>query len=301
MRTILDTLKLTEIFISCDDFCQHFQHYSMGQADEPERKPRQMHDSELMSILIFYHHSGMRCFKYYYEQIITKLLRSYWKKPYAYEAFVAQIPRVNLLLFAFLSACRLAATTEANYIDSTKLVVAHNRRKQKNQTFKGIARTGKSSTGWFFGFKLHAVINQKGQLVVFRITTANVADNNQDLLTRLTQRLKGFLYGDKGYLTGLASKFQERGLELITKYRKTMGLQALSDKKQYYLQRRGLIETVFDCLKNLCNLDHSRHRSPLNFFVNIWAALIAYTFFDEFPAISPFRERITATCQIVII
>jgi hypothetical protein len=300
MRTVLDSLKLTEIFIACDDFCQHFQHYSMSQANQPI-KERQMCDSEMMAILIFYHHSGMKCFKYYYEQIICKLLRSYWKKPYAYEAFVAQIPRVNLLLFAFLSACRLATTSEANYIDSTPLVVAHNRRKQKNKTFAGLARTGKTSTGWFFGFKLHAVINQKGQLVIFRITTANVADNNQGLLEKLTERLKGFLYGDKGYLTALADKFKERGLEIITKYRKRMGLKALSYQKHYYLQHRGLIETVFDCLKNLCDIDHSRHRSPLNFFVNIWSALIAYTFFDEFPSITPFRERLQQPTQIVLI
>jgi hypothetical protein len=132
MRTVLDSLKLTEIFIACDDFCKHFQHYSMSQLYQP-LKERQMCDSEMMAILVFYHHSGMKCFKYYYEQIIAKLLRSYWRKPYAYEAFVAQIPRVNFLLFAFLSACRLAATTEANYIDSTPLVVAHKRRKQKTR------------------------------------------------------------------------------------------------------------------------------------------------------------------------
>ncbi len=300
MRTVLDTLKLTEIFIACDDFCKHFQHYSMSQLQQP-LKARQMCDSEMMAIVIFYHHSGMKCFKYYYEHIISKLLASYWKKPYTYAAFVAQIPRVNFLLFAFLSACRLATPTEANYIDSTPLVVAHNRRKQQNKTFKGLARTGKTSTGWFFGFKLHAVINQKGQLVVFTITTANVADNNQDLLEKLTQRLKGFLYGDKGYLTALADKFKERGLELITKYRKNMGLKALSYKKYYYLQHRGLIETVFDCLKNLCDIDHTRHRSPLNFFVNIWSALIAYTFFDEFPTITPFRERLPQPSHIVLI
>jgi len=89
MRTILDTLKLTKIFIACDDFCQEFQHYSLNQSyQQPVRKERQMSEGEMMSILIFYHHSGMNCFKYYYEQIISKLLRSYWKKPYAYEAFV---------------------------------------------------------------------------------------------------------------------------------------------------------------------------------------------------------------------
>ncbi len=90
----------------------------MQENDEPP-KQRQMSDSEMMSILIFYHHSGFKCFKYYYEQIILRAMRSYWKNPYAYAAFVAQIPRVNFVLFAFLSACRLAATTEANYVDST--------------------------------------------------------------------------------------------------------------------------------------------------------------------------------------
>jgi hypothetical protein len=287
--------------MACDDFCQEFQHYGLAQGYAKPVRQRQMHDSEMMTILIFYHLSGLKCFKYYYEQIIAKSLRSYWKKPYAYAAFVAQMPRVNLLLFAFLSATRLATTTEANYIDSTPLVVCHNRRKQKNKTFNGLARTGKTSTGWFFGFKLHAIINQAGQLVVFRITTGNIADNNQDLLQKLTERIKGFLYGDKGYLTQLADKLKARGIEIITKYRKKMGLQPLSYKKTYYLRHRGLIETVFDCLKNLCDLDHTRHRSPLNFFVNIWSALIAYTFFDEWPTITPFKERIEQASQIVII
>jgi len=303
MRTVLDSLKLTEIFIYCDDFCKEFNHYSLAQAypAEAETKERQMSDSEIMSILIFYHHSGMRCFKYYYEQIICKALLSYWQQPYTYAAFVAQIPRVNLLLFVFLCACRLATTTQANYIDSTTLVVCHNRRKQQNKTFKSVARTGKNSMGWFFGFKLHAIINEKGQLIVFRITTGNVADNNASLLEKLTQRLQGFLYGDKGYLSKLADQFKERGLEIITRYRKNMGMQPLSDKKRYYLKQRGIIETVFDCLKNLCDLDHTRHRSPINFMVNIWSALIAYSFFDQLPAITPFREKISAADHIVII
>jgi hypothetical protein len=107
MRTGLDSLKLTEIFIACHDFCKHFQHYSISQANGPI-KERQMCESEMMAILIFYHHSGMKCFKYYYQQIICKVLRSYWKKPYAYQAFVAQIPKVNFLLFAFLSALPLS-------------------------------------------------------------------------------------------------------------------------------------------------------------------------------------------------
>lgn len=156
MRTVLDTLKLTEIFINGvvphrDDFCQQFHLHCLQEGYEQEVKLRQMHQSEMMTMLIYSHHSGMKCFKYHYEQIISKALPSYWKKPYAYAAFVAQIPRVNRLLFAFLSACRLATTRQANSIASTPLVVCHNRGKQKNKTFQPIARSGKTSTGWFFG------------------------------------------------------------------------------------------------------------------------------------------------------
>ncbi len=125
-------------------------------------------------------------------------------------------------MFAFLSTCRLSSTTQGNFIDATKLVVCHNKRIPGHKVFAGIAQRGKSSTGWFLGFKLHAVINQFGQLVVFSITSGNVADNNTALLESLTERLEGLLYGDAGYLTTIAKKLQIRGLELITKVRSNM-------------------------------------------------------------------------------
>ena len=155
--------------------------------------------------------------------------------------------------------------------------------------------------GWFLGFKLHAAVNQQGQLAVFSITAANPADNSHLLPERLTARLEGFLYGNRGCLTKLAEQFKERGLQIITRYRKNMGLQPLSDRQRCYLRQRGLVETVFGCLKNLCDMDHTRHRSPLNFFVNAWAALVAYTFFDRFPSTTPFRERIADASEMVII
>jgi len=198
---------------------------------------------------------------------------------------------LNFPLFVLLTAFRMSPASEGNYIDATKLVVSHNKRIANHKTFASIAKRGKTSTGWFFGFKLHAVINHFGQLVVLTVTAGNVADNNVDLLEKLTSHLKGFLLADAGYITSLKVNLQQRGLSLITKLRANSKPQPLNPEQKYYLNHRGLIETVFDCLKNRCNMDHSRHRSVKNFFINLWAGLLAYTFMDRFPTIPTYVPK----------
>lgn len=126
---------------------------------------------------------------------------------------------------------------------------------------------GKSSTGWFFGFKLHAVINHLGELLAIRITPGNV--NDRKPLPKMVRTLWGKLFGDKGYLSkSLAETLMEQGVKLITKVRRNMKAIALSAFDKAILRKRSLIETVFDELKNLCQIEHSRHRSPSNFIVN---------------------------------
>lgn len=291
-RLTLLTTKLTEIFIDCDDFCKCFEKHMI---ESGERLPVcKMSTSEMMAISIYYHHSGVKCFKYYYQIIIKGYLKSYFPKAYSYENFVSKMSDTNCFLFVFLQTLRLASSTEANYVDSTKLVVCHNKRIKNHKVFKDFAKRGKSSTGWFFGFKLHAIINQYGQLVVCFFTSGNVADNNPLLLESLTQKITGFLFGDKGYLTNLKESFKLRDLELITKVRDNMKevQEKLTPLKAYYLKHRGLVETVFDLLKNICNLEHSRHRSTKNFMVNFTSALIAYTYFDSFPSFPNYTEKV---------
>ena len=244
-----------------------------------------------MTILIYFHLSGMRCFKWYYQHIVKVSLRSYFPKSVSYSRFVTLMERQNGALALFLQACRLAEPTQHNYIDSKPLVVCHNKRIKSHKVFDGIAKRGKSSTGWFFGFKLHAVVNQFGQLVVFQFTPGNVTDNNKDLLEGLTAHLKGFLYGDKGYLTGLKSKFKERGLNLITKVRKNMKKQYLTPEQKYYLKHRGIVESVFDLAKHLCQIEHSRHRKEENFITNALSALLAYTFLDKTPSFPQYEDK----------
>jgi hypothetical protein len=294
MTIILNTTKLTEIFIECDDFCKNLHNYLLTNNMETDTElTGMMTESEMMAIVIFYHHSGFKCFKYYYECIIMGKLKDFFPTCYSYTRFVHLMQKLNLSLFAFLTCCRLAAASEGNYIDSTKLVVSHNKRIMSHKVFKSYAKRGKSSTGWFFGFKLHAVINQYGQLVIFNFTTGNVADNNPNLLENITKRLEGFLYGDAGYITSLAQKFKERGLELITKIRDNMKPVELTPIQKHFLKFRGLIESVFNLMKNHCDIEHSRHRSTKNFFINLWSGLIAYSFLDEFPKMPEYVYKVS--------
>lgn len=292
MTVTLQITKLYEIFIACDDFMKSLEKYHIDNGLATGRPTEGMSEAEIMSIVIFYHHSGFKCFKYYYTQVVQRALSSYFPTAYSYPHFVAMMKRVNFPLFAFLCACRTAGMTGGNYVDATKLVVCHNKRIPSHKVFDGAAKRGRSSTGWFFGFKLHAVINHMGQLVVFSITPGNVADNNPSLLEALTQRLKGFLYGDAGYISSIVDNLSERGLELVTKLRKNMKPKALTPGQKYYLKHRGLIESAFNLLKNFCDIEHSRHRSIHNFFVNCWSALIAYTFLDELPKIPEYVHKI---------
>lgn len=293
--TILDTAKLVDIFIECDDFQKNLNGYleahAIGDSKNKTGPKPIMSDSEIMTIMIYFHLSGMRCFKWYYQHIIKESLKSYFPDLYDYSRFVAVMERQNGALSLFLQVCRLAQPSQHNYIDSKPLVVCHNRRIKSHKVFDGTAKRGKSSTGWFFGFKLHAVVNQFGQLVVFQITPGNVTDNNKDLLEGLTAHLKGFLYGDKGYLTGLKIKFKERGLNLITKLRKNMKKQLLTPEQKYYLKHRGIIESVFDLTKHLCQIEHSRHRKVENFVANTLSALLAYTFLDKTPSFPEYEDK----------
>lgn len=303
MTTILDTTKLTEIFIQCDDFCKKLHEYQIENGYSIDILEPTMSESEMMTIVIFYHLSGMKCFKYYYEHCIKNHLNSYFPDTYSYSRFVNLMKKLNFPLFAFLSACRLAASTEANYMDATKLVVCHNKRIFSHKVFKDVAKRGKSSTGWFFGLKLHAIINQYGQLVVFNVTPGNIADNNTSLLEKLTERLTGFLYGDAGYISSIAKNLQMRGLELITKVRENMKPADLTPQQKHYLKHRGLIESTFHLMKDFCDIDHTRHRSVKNFFINLWSGLIAYSFLNSLPSCPnyQFKTGHGQNIQIVLI
>ena len=269
---------ITELFCILDDFCKQFNQ-SLDKALICDQKTTIQKSaltlSESMTIVILFHQSGFRFFKYFYCQMIMPFWKSAFPKLLSYNRFIEIMPRCLQALTSFFHQIK-GKDTGISIIDSTKLVVCHNLRIKRHRVFKGLANRGKSSTGWFYGLKLHMVINHLGGIINLKLTSGNVHD--VAVLESLTQELKGILLGDKGYLSkAKTDALAKRGLKLLTPARRNMKNKPIrTEEEKQLLCKRGLIETVNDQLKNLHQLEHSRHRSVNNFMVNMMAAVVAY-------------------------
>ena len=191
------------------------------------------------------------------------------------------------MLTCFLKSCGLGECTGVSFIDSTRLVVCRNQRIHQHKVFNGIAERGKSSMGWFYGFKLHLVCNDKGELLNFMLIPGNVDDRNPLKESNLLKKIAGKLFGDKGYISEkLFNSLFFDGIHLITTIKKNMKERYMTANDRIILRKRALIETINDELKNICQIEHSRHRSTHNFLANIIAGLTAYSFLPKKPSIN---------------
>lgn len=212
-------------------------------------------------------------------------------KVVSYNRFVELEHEVAIPLAIFIKKVLLGKCTGISFVDSTPLRVCRNQRIHIHKTFKGIAQRGKCSMGWFFGFKLHLICNEKGELLNFMITPGDVDDRKPLDYKAFVEVLYGKLVGDKGYIgKDLFQRLFVDGIQLITKLKNNMkgALMSVSDK--LLLRKRAIIETVNDELKNIAQVEHSRHRSVENFVVNTLAALAAYCFFPKKPSIAVERS-----------
>jgi len=272
-------MSILELFCSVDDFCQQFTpnwHHSLLASGQRQRlRATQMHPSELMTIMILFHQSHYRTFKAYYTEYVQHHLRSEFPSLVSYQRFIELMPTILVPLVAYLHS-QLGRCSGISFIDSTSLAVCRNPRIHQHRVFDGRAARGKTSVGWFYGFKLHLVVNDQGELLAFCVTPGNVDDRRP--VSKLVTGLFGKLFGDKGYLSQpLAEQLLvTQGLQLITKLRKKMQNRLLEMSDKLLLRKRAIIETINDQLKNICQIEHSRHRSPINFLVNLVAGLIAY-------------------------
>jgi len=279
--------KLIELFFHLDEFCIALQEWQQPThpLPRPTRKPA-LSDSELRSICVFYHYSGYKCFQYYYQQMVVPILKSYFPKLVSYERFLCLLTRILPGLYLFLKYRTLwSQQTNLYFIDSKKLVVCDNRRIHSHRVFQGQVKRGKCSTGWFYGFKLHLVINNLGQIMNFLVTPGNVADNNEEVLKTLLTHLKGECYGDRGYLTKLFDFFYDKGLMLVTKIKSNMKNVLVKMDQKIKLRKRAVIESVNDILTSVFDIEHSRHRKPINSLTHLFSALIAYCFYENKPAV----------------
>jgi len=279
--------KITEIFYMVDEFCIEFeksiQNHLLG--NKPKRTPK-MTCSEVITIMIMFHAGGFRNIKHFYLFYILEHKADLFPDTVSYNRFVELMQAATLPMTLFLKICCLGEGTGISFIDSTPIRVCKNKRIKRNKVFKGLAQVGKSTMGYFFGFKLHLVINEKGELLNFVITPGNVDDREPLKNQAFIKALKGKLYADKGYISQeLTHMLFLDGLHLITSIRNNMKNTLMELKDKILLRKRSIIETVNDELKNICQVEHSRHRSFSNFITNLISGLIAYSFFPKKPSI----------------
>ena len=286
--------KVTEIFFMADEFynyfCRMLEKYGLN-APRKARK-REYHREgrlsvpEVMTIMILFHNSGYRCLKHFYLNEVCVNLRHLFPKTVSYNRFVELQKDAALPLAIFIKKVLLGKCTGISFVDSTPLRVCRNQRIHIHKTFKGIAARGKCSMGWFFGFKLHLICNEKGELLNFMVTPGDVDDRKPLEHRRFVEMIFDKLVGDKGYISQhLFQRLFVDGIQLITKLKSNMKGALMSVSDRILLRKRAIIETVNDELKNIAQIEHSRHRSFHGFVVNLLGAVAAYCFFPKKPAI----------------
>mgnify|MGYP000989185173 CR=1 FL=1 len=221
--------NLIEIFCIFDDFCKYFtpelkKHTLQVPGKRHRNRASRMSDSEIMTILVLFHTHRFRDLKSFYLGYICQHMRGDFPHRISYNRFVERQAQVALHLLLFLQTCALGKCSGISIIDSTPLASCHIKRERQHRTMRGWAAKGKCTMGWFYGFKLHLVINDKGEIIQWKLTSGNVDD-----------------------------------------------------------RKRSVIETVNDELKNVCQIEHTRHRSFDNFATNLIAGLIAYNLLPKKP------------------
>ncbi len=280
-------MDLTTLFCELDDFVKALNYTNdqfliTTQKNKRGGSPR-MSLSEMMTIIIRYHSSGFKNFKAFYFYLREERFAEF-PKILSYNRFIEWIPYCLAPLSSYLKT-RIGAVTGISYVDSCPIRVCKNIRIPRHKTFNGIAARGKCSMGWFYGFKLHIIVNECGELLSFKVTKGNT--NDRVPVKELCKNIKGKLFGDKGYIgKKLFEELWESGVQLITNVKKNMKNKLIPLEDKLLLRKRFIIETINDQLKNISDIEHSRHRSPTNFMVNLIAGLISYTWKDKKPSIT---------------
>jgi len=281
-------MDILPVFCDIDDFCQFFEplwkkrllRCGTRQRDRAAR----LCLSEVMTIIVMFHASSYRNFKAYYTEQVMKHYAGAFPRLTSYQRFVELMPSALVPLCGYLQT-RKGKCSGISFIDSTSLKVCHNRRIHSHKVFESCAARGKTSVDWFYGFKLHLVINDCGELLGLRLTPGNTDDRRP--VPQLVKDLFGKLFGDKGYISQpLFETLYEDGVQLVTKIKVKMKNRLISMFDKIMLRKRAIIESVVDQLKNISQIEHSRHRSVANYFVNLLAGLVAYTYREKKPSLN---------------
>jgi hypothetical protein len=202
-----------------------------------------------MTVMLCFHFGSFRNFKHDYIHYVCEHLKSEFPKPLSYSRFIQVEHRVMIPMPLFLKLICFGECTGITFVDSTKIAVCHNKRIRTNRVFNDLAKIGKSSMGWFFGFnastklsnQLHLVCNDKGELLNFCLTKGNVDHRNTDVFNVLSKDLFGKLYGDKGYISSsLFELLFNDGVHLVTGIRNNMKNRLMGLRDKILLRKRSV-------------------------------------------------------------
>lgn len=297
-----DIDDIIALFCNVDDFCLAFEpEFNKRLLEDGTRKrirKSKLRLSEVMTIIIWFHRSAYRTFKDYYTKEVIPHLSWAFPNLVSYNRFV-ELKSGTLLPLCYYLQTRKDICTGTSFIDSMPIAVCHNRRINSHKVFSHVAERGKNSMGWFYGFKTHLIVNDQGGILSFHFTVGNVDD--REPVPRMAKGLFGKLFGDRGYISQKLFKLLfEDGVQLVTKIKKNMKNRFMPLYDKLMLRKRAIIETIHDQLKNISQIEHTRHRSPANFLVNILAAVIAYTFNEKKPSLRIYTEELADLPAIVI-
>jgi hypothetical protein len=287
------SVSITALFCCLDDFARLYEqcvrHRTL--ASEGRRcRAGKLTLGEMLFIMVLFHLSPFKTFKAFWQYGIEQRYRSCFAELPSYGRFVSLMPRLMLPLCVLMHSLK-GEETGLYVVDSTKISVCHNARIGRNKVFARLAARGKTTTGWFYGLKLHLVMNHKGEIIAIKITPGNTDDRAP--LGALAAGLTGKLLADKGYINQeLFAKLWSQGLHLITGIRKNMRNYLMPIIDKLLLRKRFIIETLFDKLKSEMGLEHTRHRSPINAFVHILSCLAAYTLGKRKIAVKLYHKKI---------
>ena len=278
-------MNIITLFCEIDDFFLAYEKWQATQSLpratplETRGRPRRLHPSEVMTLLIAFHESGYRTFKHFYQKHVCVYWCAEFPNLVSYSRFV-QLKKEVLEVLTFYLSAHLGTCSGLSFVDSTRLRVCDNKRISSHRVFAGQAERSKTSMGWFYGFKLHLVINGSGELLDVALTPRNTDDRKP--LRDFADRLHGSLYADRGYISkDLRETLRQQGVDLVYKVRKNMKPLPLSVSDEVLLKKRMLIESVIRVLKTQTQLEHTRHRNLVNFEVNVVSALIAYQLLEN--------------------
>jgi len=285
--------KVIEIFCLIDDFCKEMnqiidQNVIVQDTGKKKRNRKsKMSDSEVITIMILFHLKGCRCLKHFYINHVTQYMKDDFPETVSYNRFVELQKKHILPMTIFLQTCCLGKCSGISFLDSTVIKACHYKREKQNKVFKGVAAKGRGTMGWFYGFKLHIVINERGEIIDFLITQGNVDDRQPLKDKTFHDKVFGKIFADRGYIgKDLFEKLFIDGIHLITKIKKNMKNALVHIYDKILLRKRAVVESVNDILKNQCQIEHTRHRSFDNFISNLVSGLIAYSFYPTKPNIN---------------